>query len=291
MAAPDAGTPEAPHHHRSPSEWLRERIGGSPAQQQPPRKPWRVEGAEGQGPGQPGQDRPTARSAWTRFWWLLLVLLVVNWIISSLLLSPGARATVSYTFFASQVQAKNVETITSTGEAIEGQLKQAVSYTPQGGSPQQVTRFTTQRPSFATDNLYQELQSAGVPLNANPPDAGPPFWKQLLLGFGPTLLLVWLLISLTRRAAGGAGGVLGSFGRSRATLYRPESGPRTTFADVAGIDDVKSEVTEIVDFLRSPEKYRRLGAQIPRGVLLSGPPGSGKTLLARAVAGEAQVPF
>ncbi|MGZ4611893.1 MAG: hypothetical protein ACXV1K_01770, partial [Kineosporiaceae bacterium] len=101
MAAPDAGTPEAPRHHRSPSEWLRERIGAGPAQQQPPRKPWRVEGAQGQGPGQPGHDRPTARSAWTRFWWLLLVLLVVNWIISSLLLSPGARATVSYTFFAS----------------------------------------------------------------------------------------------------------------------------------------------------------------------------------------------
>ena len=85
--------------------------------------------------------------------------------------------------------------------------------------------------------------------------------------------------------------MLGSFGRSRATLYRPEAGPRTTFADVAGIDEVKNEVTEIVDFLRDPEKYRRLGAKIPRGVLLSGPPGSGKTLLARAVAGEAQVPF
>jgi cell division protease FtsH len=113
----------------------------------------------------------------------------------------------------------------------------------------------------------------------------------LLFGFGPTLLLVWLFISVSRRAGGGAGGVLGSFGRSRATLYRPESGPRTTFADVAGIDDVKNEVTEIVDFLRDSDKYRRLGAKIPRGVLLSGPPGSGKTLLARAVAGEAQVPF
>ncbi len=104
------------------------------------------------------------------------------------------------------------------------------------------------------------------------------------------MLLVWLLVSATRRMGGGAGGLLGSFGRSRATLYRPEAGPRTTFADVAGIDEVKSEVTEIVDFLREPEKFRRLGAKIPRGVLLSGPPGSGKTLLARAVAGEAQVP-
>jgi cell division protease FtsH len=135
------------------------------------------------------------------------------------------------------------------------------------------------------------LQSTGVPVNANRPDAGPPLWQRVLLGFGPTLLLVWLLFAFARRAGGGAGGVLGSFGRSRAMLYRPESGPRTTFADVAGIDDVEGEVTEIVEFLRDPAKYRRLGAKIPRGVLLSGPPGSGKTLLARAVAGEAQVPF
>jgi cell division protease FtsH len=290
VTASDGERPVVPHYRRGPSAWLRRLTGEQSAP--PQRPPWRVEGAERQDPGQPGRNAPAGGSGWTRFWWLLLLLLIVNWVISSFLLSPQPRATVSYTYFLSQVQAKNVETITSTGEMIQGTFKKSVSYTPEGGTAEQVTRFTTQRPSFANDNLFQQLQSTGVPVNANPPDAGPPFWQQLLLGFGPTLLLLWLLISFTRRAAGGgAGGVLGSFGRSRATLYRPEAGPRTTFADVAGIDEVKGEVSEIVDFLRNPDRYRRLGAQIPRGVLLSGPPGSGKTLLARAVAGEANVPF
>jgi cell division protease FtsH len=281
MTAQDPAPPEAPHFRRNPGDWLRERIAGRPAQQQQP--PWRVEKPEGQEPGQ--------RSSWTRVWWLVLAVLVVNWIISSVLLSPDPRATVSYTFFLTQVQAKNVETITSTSEMIQGTFKKPASYTPQGGKAEQVTRFATQRPSFAEDDLFRQLQSTGVTVNANPPDEGAPVWQQLLFGFGPTLLLLWLLVSFARRAGGGAAGALGSFGRSRATLYRPEAGSRTTFADVAGIDEVKSEVTEIVDFLRDPQKYRRLGAQIPRGVLLSGPPGSGKTLLARAVAGEAEVPF
>jgi cell division protease FtsH len=99
---------------------------------------------------------------------------------------------------------------------------------------------------------------------------------------------VWFFRRSAR--AGGLGGI-GGIGRSRAKLYQPETGTRTTFDDVAGIDEVENEVMEIVDFLRDPGRYRRLGAQIPRGVLLSGPPGTGKTLLARAVAGEANVRF
>ena len=294
MDASDAGVPgtpqDQPREHNTVAAWLRKRFGGPPMP--PQRPPWRVEGTEGRGQGPTGDDGSAGGRGRRGFWGFLVVLLVVNWILAAFIMSPQQRTVVSYTFFLSQVSASNVDSITSTGETIEGAFKKPVSYAPpEGSAVQDVTRFTTQRPTFASDNLFQQLQCTGVPINANAPDAGPPLWQQLLFGFGPTLLLVWLFISVSRRAGGGAGGVLGSFGRSRATLYRPESGPRTTFADVAGIDDVKNEVTEIVDFLRDSDKYRRLGAKIPRGVLLSGPPGSGKTLLARAVAGEAQVPF
>src|SRR5262249_56750732 len=100
---------------------------------------------------------------------------------------------------------------------------------------------------------------------------------------------IGLLVLLMRRA-GSAQNVLGAFSRSKATRYAP-TGDRVTFADVAGIDEAKQELSEVVDFLRHPERYSKLGARIPHGVLLSGPPGTGKTLLARAVAGEANVPF
>jgi cell division protease FtsH len=250
------------------------------------RPPWRVEGAP---PGQPS-GQPPRQPRRGRLLWFLVAALAVNWIIMSLLVSPQARTSVSYTFFDQQVTANNVQTITSTGNAIQGDFRKPVSYTANGKTTSDVTHFATQRPTFATDDLFQTLQTNGVQVNANPPDAPPPVWQQILLGFGPTLLLVGLLFWVARRAGGGLGG-LGAFGRSRATLYQPESGQRTTFDDVAGIDEVQREVSEIVDFLRDPQRYTRLGARIPRGVLLSGAPGTGKTLLARAVAGEANVPF
>jgi cell division protease FtsH len=176
---------------------------------------------------------------------------------------------VSYTFFLTQVDARNVQDVMSTGDTIEGDFKKNVPYDAQGASATtvvQVDRFTTQRPSFADDNLFQKLQTTGVQVNANNPDQAAPLWQQILVGFGPTLFLVGLLVWLGRRAAAGGGlGGVGGIGRARAQRYEPDVVPRTTFADVAGIDEVENEVSEIVDFLRDPDRYRRLGAQIPSG--------------------------
>jgi cell division protease FtsH len=179
-----------------------------------------------------------------------------------------------------------VVSITSKGTAIQGTFSKPERY--QGSKATKL--FQTEIPAFAdTNSLSQLLQRKRVIVNAVPLDTGAPWWQNLLLGFGPTLLFLVLLFWLMRRA-GNVQSVLGSFGRSQARRYQP-SGDRVTFADVAGIDEAKAELSEVVDFLRNPEKYQRLGGHIPHGVLLAGPPGTGKTLLARAVAGEAEVPF
>jgi cell division protease FtsH len=286
-----AGQPPADQAERPPARDAADRRsgpgGGGPGGRDD-RPPWRVEGAR-----TPDGERPTPPQ-WSRIfrrlWWVILIVLVVNWLFASAMLGPK-RTTVSYTFFRQQVQAGNVKEITSTGDSIQGDFRTAAAYPPGEKDAKQVTEFTTQRPAFADDALVQLLLSKNVTVNAKPPDRVP-LWQQLLIGFGPALLFLALIVWFYRRAAGGGGlGGLGGLGRSRARRYEPESGPRTTFADVAGIDEVKNEVSEIVDFLREPQKYTRIGATIPKGVLLSGPPGTGKTLLARAVAGEARVPF
>ena len=230
---------------------------------------------------------------WRRFWLVIFVLLVVNIIVSSIIQSASQTpsVTIPYNVFVDQVNAGNVISITATGDSITGTARRAVS----AGSGQPSAKdFSTERPSFASDDLEAALITNSVSILAEPPNPPTPWWETLLFGFGPTLLIVFGFIYLMRRGAamagGGAGGLLGRFGQSGARLYDPEH-PDTTFADVAGIDEVKAELVEIVDFLKKPEKYQRLGGTIPKGVLLIGAPGTGKTLLARAVAGEAVVPF
>ncbi len=255
----------------------------------------------GQNPPPPSPRPPTGQAAkkpdqkpglaspmrtW-RFWLVLAVLFAANVIVSNVitsLLQP--TVTISYNSFIDQVNQDNVVSITSTGDSITGTTKKPIK-DPDGTS---ATKFQTQRPVFANDDLAAQLLAHNVVINAKDPNAAP-LWQTLLFSFGPTILLVIGFLYLSRRAASaGAGGILGSFGQSRARLYDAEK-PSVTFDDVAGIDEVKADLQEVVDFLREPQKYQRLGGTVPKGVLLIGAPGTGKTLLARAVAGEAKVPF
>jgi cell division protease FtsH len=250
--------------------------------------PWRVEGereSEGKDGAVAGMRPPGGR----RFWLLLLALLAVNWLAVSFL-SPGPeRIELPYTVFREQVDAGNVAEIRSRGEDIQGEFEKEVTY-PAGEEGTKSKSFETVRPSFAEDNLYAVLAREDVVVSAEPLEEPRSFLMTLLLSFGPTILLVALFVWLLRRSAAAAGGGLTGFGRSRARRYET-SEKRTTFADVAGIEEAEEQLVEIVDFLMNPDRYRKLGAAIPKGVLLTGPPGTGKTLLARAVAGEANVPF
>ena len=215
------------------------------------------------------------------------MLLAFNLFVATRTMGPESRVRVPYSpFFLQQVRTGNVEEITSKGTDVQGTFKKDVTF--EDSKP--TTRFRTEIPAFAnTDELSQLLQENDVTVNAEPLETGAPWWQTLLFGFGPTILFVFLLFWLFRRA-GNVQNALGAFGRSRARRYEP-SGDKVTFADVAGIEEAKDELSEVVDFLRKPAKYGKLGGRIPHGVLLSGPPGTGKTLLARAVAGEANVPF
>ena len=242
-------------------------------------------------PAPPSGQRPPAPRKRPRIppWWIAFFvgLLIVNFYLGSQATQAPSRVRVPYSpFFLQQVNAGNVAEITSTGTAIQGTLRRPRSYKDSKAT----TKFKTEIPAFAdTKQLAHLLQSKGVVVNARPLDTGAPWWQNLLLGFGPTLLFVGLLVLLMRRA-GNVQNVLGNFGRSSARRYQV-SGDRVTFEDVAGVEEAEAELVEVVDFLRHPEKYRRLGGRIPHGVLLTGPPGTGKTLLARAVAGEADAPF
>jgi cell division protease FtsH len=220
---------------------------------------------------------------------LLVGLLGLNLVISFVTGGPEERERIPYQpFFVDQVEAGNVKEISSQQDSIEGELKSEATYDPPGdGEPVTVTTFETEVPAFIDPaQLTRVLDRGNVVINAEPPDEGRSLWASLLLGFLPTILLVAFFIWLFRRQMGAGG-----FGRSTARRVRPGEQERVTFDDVAGIDEAEDELVEVVDFLRKPERYTKLGARVPRGVMLYGPPGTGKTLLARAVAGEAHAAF
>jgi cell division protease FtsH len=244
-------------------------------------------------PESPEGDKPSRRMSMPRprFIVIVLVLLAINYA-SVAFLGPGREPSIDIPYnptFRAQVEAGNVKRISSQGETVEGEFKKAIK-PPDDSKAKAAKNFETEVPTFAnTDELSNLLQEHDVIVQAKPINSGG-LLTNILLGFGPVLLLVGLFVFLARRAGGGGVSGLSAFSRSRAR--RVEGGEqRVTFSDVAGIDEAKAELTEIVDFLKNPDRYRKLGGRIPRGVLLSGLPGTGKTLLAKAVAGEANVPF
>jgi cell division protease FtsH len=220
---------------------------------------------------------------------MFLGLLLLNYlIVSSLSGGEAPRVTIPYQpTFLEHVGDGNVAKITARGATIEGTFEKAVRYPDAKATA--TTAFSTEVPEFAdTAQLDRLLHQNGVEVAAKPATSETPVWLSVLLYLGPPLLLIGFFSYMQRRGAA-RGGMFG-FGRAKPTQYEPTK-ERVSFDDVAGIDEAEQELAEVVDFLRDPTKYRRLGARIPRGVLLSGSPGTGKTLLARAVAGEAGVPF
>ncbi|MGH9028658.1 MAG: ATP-dependent zinc metalloprotease FtsH [Acidimicrobiales bacterium] len=239
-------------------------------------------GAGGQFQGQNGPGQNTPRSGSDQSWrWVfaLLILAVIAVVVIPGLLSKSAVTQISYQKFSrTELPTHQVETANLNNDTgvITGKLRTGVNYSVNGPSPASPSELT-----ILTDDVPEG--------NFKPTTPTQSAWSEWL----PTILIIALMIGVfvwfSRRAQGQMSGIM-SIGRSRARLYTTER-PRTTFADVAGYQGVKVEISEVVDFLKSPHRFRDIGAKIPKGILLVGPPGTGKTLLARAVAGEAGVPF
>ncbi|MGO8887277.1 MAG: ATP-dependent zinc metalloprotease FtsH [Streptosporangiaceae bacterium] len=236
--------------------------------------------------GKPVPTAPPPPPAWRHWLWPIAFLAMILLYLFLPALHVNRPAQLSYSQFISDASGHKIKTVTF-GNASSGSNTVATGDLTNGSS------YTTVIPGGPTTALSQQLTADGVKsVNASAPSSGlGTVLLSLLIFVLPLVLIFYLFRRMARAGGGGAGlqGVLG-VGRSRAKVFDAER-PQTKFSDVAGYDGVKSEIAEVVDFLRSPDRYTRAGAMAPRGVLMIGPPGTGKTLLARAVAGEASVPF
>ena len=236
-------------------------------------KPWRTEGL-------PAEDADTDGQRKRPRWWRLLIFFGLGYLLLFGLLSVqdswGAPTKLPYTDFTAQVEEHNVAEVFARGSTIEGKLREAKPVPGQDASAENPTtyqQFTTERPTFAQDDLLAQLKQGGTTVSATPltQERGT-FWN-LLISFAPMLLLFgfwYWLFKRSQKAMGGGAGMFGGFGREKRGPVNPET-VRVTFDDVAGIDEVEAEINEVVDFLREPDKYRRLGARAPKGVLLDRP--------------------
>jgi cell division protease FtsH len=238
-------------------------------------------------PPAPGEETPRP---WYSGPWpitLILLILISAWLWRQ---SPSGKGeTVDYTFVWEQIEAGNVKSAEFRGERLTGKWKEVPTYTPDPKRELKSSEFNTVLPYREDRELKQLLIKKNVDFRAEPQDPGLGV-TILLWMLGPLLLIGFLWIMMRRTADPLGSGMLGNFIRSPAKRFKP-SDQATTFDDVAAMEQAKAELQEIVEFLKNPAKFQRLGAQIPKGVLLMGPPGTGKTLLARATAGEAGVPF
>lgn len=203
------------------------------------------------------------------------------------------RYPVGYSKFMDQLDAGNVKSVTIKNLQVNGEFTKEINLpVPPENKTTTVKKFQTFLPSFQGEDLLKKLQEKNVAVDVEPAEKGSLFW-QIVAGILPWVLIlgVWILIMRKAQQVQGGPGGLFSFGASKAKVFDATKNTSVTFKDVAGMDNVKQELRETIEFLKDPSKFRKLGAKVPKGVLLVGPPGTGKTLLARAVAGEAGVPF